>query len=126
MNSFTAIPPIEKKMERHELFESLLQARPKTYPVLGFLRFLAKDIDNYFWKASQDFPRFFKIVERNPKKFLEILAPKPKISQILAREARKSCIKVIKDLCISYRQLSLKTQKWRDTCVCFHLNLNVA
>ena len=35
------------------------------------------------------FAKFFKIVERNPRKFLEFLATKAKITKILARETKK-------------------------------------
>ena len=38
------------------------------------------------WQGSQDFARFFKIVERNPRIFLDFLATKSRISKILARE----------------------------------------
>ena len=48
-----------------------------------------QDLGNYSWQGSQNFARFFKIVERNPRKFLDFLATKPKISKILAREPRK-------------------------------------
>ena len=68
-------------------------------------------LGDYSCQGLQDFARFFKTVERNPTQFLDFLARKPRISKILARETRKSCSKVIQDLQICCKQLSLKTQK---------------
>ena len=87
---------------------------------LGFLTFLLPRSWRLFLAG---FVRFFKIAERNPKKFLQFLARKPRISKNLARETTKSCMKVIKDLQMSYKQLSLKTRK---RSVFFYLNLNLA
>ena len=57
-----------------------------------------RDLGNYSWQGLQDFSRCSKIVERNPRKFLDFLARKARITKILARETRKACIKVIQDL----------------------------
>ena len=80
-----------------------------------------KDIRGRTW-----FCKIFEILERNPRKFLDFLARKPRLSKILAREPRKAGIKVIQDLLISYKQISLKNQKRGYSCVCFYLNLNLA
>ena len=85
----------------------------------------SQDLGNYSRQSSQDFARFFKIVEKNPRRFLEFLAIKARIFKILAKETRKSCIKVIQDLVISQKQLSLKTQERGYSCVCVHLKLNL-
>ena len=45
-----------------------------------------QDLGHYSWQSSQDFARFFKIVERSPKNFLDLLPREPKITKILARE----------------------------------------
>ena len=45
-----------------------------------------QDLGHYSWQSSQDFARFFKIVERNPGNFLDLLPREPKITKILARE----------------------------------------
>ena len=64
-------------------------------PVLGVSVFLPRNfldfwhLGNYSWQNSQDFARFFKIVEVNPRKFLDFFARKPRISKILAGEPRK-------------------------------------
>ena len=50
-------------------------------------------LGNYSWQGSRDFASFFKIVERNPKKFWDFWARKPRLSKILAREPRKACMK---------------------------------
>ena len=63
-------------------------------------------LGDYSWQGSQDFARFFNIVENNPRKFLDFLARKPRISKILARNEKKSKIlaknsrlsKIIQDL----------------------------
>ena len=81
-----------------------------------------KDLGNYSLQGSQDSARFFKIVEWNPKKNLDLLATKPRMPKILARDLQKSIIKVIQNLQISYEQLSLKTQKiLLATLVCVFL-----
>ena len=62
--------------------------------ILGFLRF-AKILANIFGEVDtilQDFSRSWK---KNPRKFLAFLATKPRISKILARQTRKSCINLI-------------------------------
>ena len=51
-----------------------------------------QDLGNYSWQGSQDFARFFKIVERNPRKFLEFLATKARITKILARKPRRQAL----------------------------------
>ena len=67
-------------------------------PVLGILVFLPKNLD--FWHFLQRswqlfaamFARFCKIFQdcgKNPQKFLDFLARKPRISKILAREPKK-------------------------------------
>ena len=93
----------------------------KRYPVLAswfssqdnfwIFDISCQDLGNYSWQSSQDFARFFKIMETNPRKILDFLARKARIFKILARKPRKFWIKVIQDLLMSYKQLSLKTQK---------------
>ena len=48
-----------------------------------------QDLGNYSWESSQDFARFFKIVESNPRKFLDFLARKPRVSKILASSSTR-------------------------------------
>ena len=69
------------------------------YPVLGVLVFLPRNFLDFwhflpiswqlFLARFVSFARFFKIVERNPRKFLDFLARKPRLSKILARYPRK-------------------------------------
>ena len=67
-----------------------------------------QDLGNYSWQGSQDFARFFKIVERNPRKITEFFSTKPRKLKILARETRKSCIKFLQKL--NFKTLYLQ---WR-------------
>ena len=102
------------------------------YPVLGVLVLFPRKFFDFWhflsrsWQCSQEIVKVFKIVVRNLRKFLKFLATKARITKISEKETGKSCIIVMQDLQISYKQLSLKTQKRGYCCMCFYLNLNLA
>ena len=48
-----------------------------------------QDFGNYSWQGSQDFARFFKIAEENPRKVLGVLANKSKNKQNLGKKIKK-------------------------------------
>ena len=74
----------------------------------GVVRFLTQILAIIPGKVG----RIFQDRRKKSNKFLEVISKKPKISKILRRETRKSCIiDVIQDLETSYKQLSLKFQK---------------
>ena len=39
----------------------------------------SQDLDNYSWLNMQDFARFFNIIERNPRKFMDFMAKNLKL-----------------------------------------------
>ena len=66
---------------------TVLDFLPRNFLVLEIS---CQDLVHYSWKDTIDFARLFKILERNPRYFSKIMARKPRLFKILARETRNN------------------------------------
>ena len=77
-----------RKAETIEYFTRAWRLGFLAKKILRFFEISCQDVGNYSWQGSREFARLFKIVEKIPRRFLDLLSRKLRISKILARKPR--------------------------------------